>query len=156
VKVLLGAGVLVVCAGGGGIPVVVDPEGALRGVEAVIDKDRTAALLAEAIGADALLLLTDVSAVWTPWRDPAGRAIRTATPSALRAISFAPSGQGSIGPKVEAACDFVERSGRFAAIGALEDASAILLGRAGTRVRAGQTSGDRMDLHDAGALARPW
>jgi carbamate kinase len=133
VRLLVNAGVIVICAGGGGIPVVVTPEGGLRGVEAVIDKDLAAALLAEQIQADVLLLLTDVPAVWTRW--PASsdsRLIGPTSPMELRAYQFEP---GSMAPKVEAACRFVERTGRIAAIGAMEDAPAILECRAGTIVR---------------------
>jgi carbamate kinase len=137
IKLLLRAGVIVVCAGGGGIPVVATRDGGLRGVEAVIDKDLAAALLAESIEADALLLLTDVPAVWTRWPMSEGTPIRRATPAELRAQSFAP---GTMGPKVEAACRFVERTGRMAAIGAIDQAEAILEGRAGTQIRA--KSGD--------------
>jgi carbamate kinase len=134
VRLLVNAGVVVICAGGGGIPVTVTTEGGLRGVEAVIDKDLSAALLAEQLGADALLLLTDVSAVLTKW--PASsdsRPIGRTTPAELRAYDFAP---GSMAPKVEAACRFAERTGRIAAIGAVEDAEAILAGRVGTIVKA--------------------
>ena len=132
VRVLLGGGLVVICSGGGGIPVVAGADGRLRGIEAVIDKDRTAALLAEGLEADALLLLTDVAAVMTHWGDPAARAIAAASPAALGAFRFAP---GSMGPKVEAACRFVSRTGGFAGIGALGDAPAILKGAAGTIIR---------------------
>jgi carbamate kinase len=131
VKLLVRAGVLVVCAGGGGIPVVATPAGALMGVEAVIDKDSSAALLAEDIGAAALLLLTDVPAVWSKWPMAEGRPIGRTTPAELRALTLAP---GSMGPKVAAACRFVERTGGFAAIGALDQAAAILDGNAGTLI----------------------
>ena len=133
-RLLVKAGVLLVCAGGGGIPVTVTEAGGLRGVEAVIDKDLTAALLAEQLGADALLLLTDVSAVWTKWPVSAeSHPIGRTTPAELRARRFAP---GSMAPKVEAACGFVEKTGRLAAIGAMEDALAILQGTSGTIVTA--------------------
>lgn len=132
IRLLVHAEVVVICAGGGGIPVIVTEEGGLRGVEAVIDKDRSAALLAEQIGADALLLLTDVAAVWTRWPAAEGRPIKTATPSQMRDLTFS---AGSMGPKVEAACRFVERTGGIAAIGAMEEAVAILEGTAGTTVR---------------------
>jgi carbamate kinase len=131
IRRLVDAGVLVICAGGGGIPVVATPEGALRGVEAVVDKDLTAALLATELGADALLLLTDVAAVYDDWPEPCERPIRRATPAELRARPFA---AGSMGPKVEAACRFADHAGRFAAIGALAEAAAVLSGEAGTRV----------------------
>jgi carbamate kinase len=122
---------VVICAGGGGIPVVATDDGALRGVEAVIDKDLSSALLAEEIGADALLLLTDVAAVWTKWPMSAGRPIGRITPSELRALAF---DSGSMAPKVAAACRFAQRTGRMSAIGAIEQAEAILAGEAGTIV----------------------
>lgn len=130
---LVGSGVLVVCVGGGGIPVVLDGERGLRGVEAVIDKDLSAALLATALGADRLLMLTDVPCVEAGWRTPAARPLRRATPEELRALAFAP---GSMAPKVEAACRFVEATGGVAAIGALGDAAGLLAGERGTQVAA--------------------
>src|SRR4051812_4412635 len=133
IKLLVDAGVLVVCVGGGGIPVAVDRDGCLRGVEAVVDKDRAAALLAEGLGADALLMLTDVAAVELGFGTPAARALGDVDVEELGALWF-PS--GSMGPKVDAACRFAERTGGIAAIGALEDAAAILRGERGTRVRA--------------------
>jgi carbamate kinase len=132
IRLLIGAGVLVVCAGGGGIPVTITAEGAIHGVEAVVDKDRAAALLAERLGADALLLLTDVPRVVAGWGTADAVELDRATPTQLRDLTFA---AGSMGPKVEAACRFAERTGRLAAIGALDDAEAILAGRAGTQIR---------------------
>ena len=132
IRLLVKYGVLVIAAGGGGIPVVVDAAGGLRGVEAVVDKDLASALLAQRLGAEALLLLTDVPAVERDWRTPNASPIRHATPSELRQLQFAP---GSMGPKVEAACRFVEAGGTLAGIGALGDAAEILAGRAGTVVR---------------------
>jgi carbamate kinase len=127
---LVGEGHVVVCAGGGGIPVVVR-ESRLVGVEAVIDKDLTAALLAEALEADRLVLLTDVPFVERSWgTENAGR-IEVATPSQLRSLHFA---SGSMGPKIEAVCRFVERTGREAMIGALSDLDAVVRGESGTRV----------------------
>jgi carbamate kinase len=131
IRSLLSSGALVVCAGGGGIPVVADASGVLRGVEAVVDKDLTAALLASAVDADALLLLTDVDAVIDGYGTPDARPIRHATPAELRARSFP---AGSMGPKVEAACRFVEATGRMAGIGRLDAAAALLGGTAGTIV----------------------
>jgi carbamate kinase len=128
---LVRSGVVVVCAGGGGIPVSESADGTLGGVEAVIDKDLTAALLAEALGADALLLLTDVAAVETDFGNEGSVPIRHATPADMRSRDFA---TGSMGPKVDAACRFVERTGGTAAIGALTDALALLDGRTGTLV----------------------
>lgn len=130
---LLGGGVSVICAGGGGIPVVRGDDGRLRGIEAVIDKDRTAAMLAEQTAADALLLLTDVSAVELDFGAPSARAIRHTTPEALRSLQLP---AGSMGPKVEAACSFVEATGHDAAIGRLDDAQALLAGTTGTVIHA--------------------
>ena len=132
IRLLVEAGALVICAGGGGIPVAIDESGAIRGVEAVIDKDLSAALLAIELRADVLLMLTDVAAVYTGWGTAAARPVCHTTPVALRQYRFEP---GSMGPKVEAACRFVEASGATAAIGALDDAVAILNGKAGTVVR---------------------
>jgi carbamate kinase len=131
IRRLTDAGVLVVCAGGGGVPVIRHADGTLEGVEAVIDKDLTAALLAQTLGADALLLLTDVAAVETHFGQPGSQTIRAATPAELRIYGF-PS--GSMGPKVEAACRFVEGTGGLAAIGSLNDAAAVLAGATGTRI----------------------
>jgi carbamate kinase len=131
IKVLIDSGALVVCAGGGGIPVVADASGALRGVEAVVDKDLTAAMLASAVDADVLLLLTDVDAVIDGFGTPDASPIRHATPSELRARPFP---AGSMRPKVEAACRFVEATGRMAAIGRLDAAEALLDRTAGTIV----------------------
>ncbi len=131
IRMLTEAGVLVVCAGGGGVPVV-EVAGGLTGVEAVIDKDLTAALLAEVLSADALLLLTDVTGVETDFGRPGSEVIRHATPSELRARTFP---AGSMGPKVEAACRFVQRTGGIAAIGSLTEAAAVLAGTAGTQLR---------------------
>ncbi len=131
IRLLVEAGVLVVCVGGGGIPVVAGEHGALRGVEAVIDKDLSAALLAAQLEADFLLMLTDVAAVERAFGTPQAEPIRRASPGELRALEFA---AGSMGPKVEAACRFVEATSGRAAIGALPDAAAIVRGEAGTLV----------------------
>jgi len=136
IRTLLDEGVVVICAGGGGIPTYYADEPApagrrLRGTEAVIDKDLASALLAIEIGADALAIVTDVDGVYEDWGTPEQRAIRDATPQTLSARGFA---AGSMGPKVRAACWFAERTGKFAAIGAIEDAQALLRGEAGTRV----------------------
>ena len=129
---LVAAGSIVVCAGGGGIPVVAD-SGGLRGVEAVIDKDLTAALLAEELGAEKLIVLTDVPYVERDWGTATATPIEAATPAELRELSFA---AGSMGPKVEAACRFVERTGGEAFIGSLAELDAISRGEAGTRIAA--------------------
>jgi carbamate kinase len=130
---LVSLGVTVICAGGGGIPVLRNEDGLLYGIEAVIDKDRTAALLAEALHADALLLLTDVRAVEVNFGTPAAREIRQSSTAELRALHLP---DGSMGPKVAAACDFFEATGRFAAIGRLQDAEALLAGSSGTSIGA--------------------
>ncbi len=131
IRTLMEAGTLVICAGGGGIPVSRDGTGRLRGVEGVIDKDRAAALLAEHVEADMLLMLTDVDAVQRGWGTPDAAPIEHATPAELRALAFA---EGSMGPKVEAACRFSERTGGVAAIGRLDRAAEVAAGEAGTRV----------------------
>jgi carbamate kinase len=131
IRVLVDSGALVVCAGGGGIPVTADKSGELHGVEAVVDKDLTAALLALAVSADALLLLTDVDAVIDAFGTADAHPIPRATAAELRARSLP---AGSMGPKVEAACRFVEATGQMAAIGRIDRAEALLDGRAGTAV----------------------
>ncbi len=129
IRQLAASGVIVICAGGGGVPVIRDGTGTLRGVEAVVDKDLTAALLAQQIDADALLLLTDVAAVQDGYGTPGAKSIDQATVAELRARSFP---AGSMGPKIEAVCRFVERTGKMAAIGQLADAQALLDRKAGT------------------------
>ncbi len=128
---LVANGATVVCAGGGGIPVSRSGDGLLHGVEAVVDKDLTAAMLAHDIGADALLLLTDVANVETGFGTPSARAIGRTTPEELRALPFP---AGSMGPKIEAVCRFVEATGHRAMIGKLEDAVELLEGNRGTVV----------------------
>jgi carbamate kinase len=127
---LIAAGAVVVCCGGGGIPVVAGRR-RLRGVEAVIDKDLTAALLAERLHADRLLMLTDVPYVERDWGTESARPISSAHPNELRRLSFA---AGSMGPKIEAACRFVEHTGHQAAIGALGDLAAVARAEAGTQI----------------------
>lgn len=124
---------LVICAGGGGVPVTSDLDtGALTGVEAVVDKDLTAALLAEDLKADFLLILTDVPYVYERYGTPGQRPVLDATPSELRRGHFP---AGSMGPKTEAVARFVERTGGLAAIGSLDAAYEIVHGRSGTLVR---------------------
>jgi carbamate kinase len=132
IRFLVESKFIVVAAGGGGIPVVADRSGGVHGVEAVVDKDLAAALLARRLGAEALLLLTDVSAVYQDWGTPEQRPIRVTSPAKLRQQHFE---SGSMGPKVEAACRFVENGGVFAGIGSLTDAVSILSGEVGTIVR---------------------
>jgi carbamate kinase len=140
VRVLVEAGAVVICAGGGGVPVVFTETGGWAGVEAVVDKDLSTALLAEGLGADLLMLLTDVDAVYEGWGSPGARALSRVTPEALRRLELEP---GTMGPKAEAVCRFVEATGRPAAIGALEDAPSILRGARGTRVVAALSAGGR-------------
>jgi len=137
IQLLVDQGVVVICAGGGGIPVVRRTDGSLAGVEGVIDKDFASALLARELKADALLMLTDVDAVYRDWSSPDARAIRRAPPQAIRSFDFA---AGSMGPKVEAACEFVEQTGAVAGIGRLDEALAILRGEEGTLIT--QSSAD--------------
>lgn len=131
IRLLLDQNVVVICAGGGGIPVVQNADGTMIGVEAVIDKDHASGLLARALDADGYLMLTDVEGVFADWGTPDARLIRQATPKDLRAMTFP---AGSMGPKVDAACDFVEATGGFAAIGRLSDTVALVAGTAGTRI----------------------
>ena len=119
-----------VACGGGGIPVTRNG-GGWRGLEAVIDKDMASSLLACALKADAFLLLTDVDGVYVDWGEPEARRLAHLSPEKALAYEFAP---GSMAPKVKAACDYVQQTGGIAGIGALEDASAILRGAAGTRL----------------------
>ena len=131
---LLAAGFVVVCSGGGGVPVVRDPDGTLRGVEAVIDKDLTAAVLARQLGADTMVIATDVDAVVQDFGSPSARPVGEIPVARMRALAagqhFAP---GSMGPKVEAACRFAEAGGR-AVITSLHRIGDALAGTAGTVV----------------------
>ena len=131
-RVLLEAGTVVICAGGGGAPVVRDAAGMLHGTEAVVDKDLTAALLARSLDADALLLLTDIAAVQEGFGTPQAQPLRRVTPAELRSRSFP---DGSMGPKIEAVCRFVEATGKMAAIGQLGDADESFLQFVGIRQR---------------------
>lgn len=131
IRQMIREGVVVICAGGGGIPVVRDERGRLAGVEAVVDKDLTASLLAESLECDAFLILTDVPRVMRGFGTPHQTEIAHTTPHELRALEF-PS--GSMGPKVDAVCRFVETTGDMAAIGRLDEAERILDGSAGTIV----------------------
>jgi carbamate kinase len=131
IATLVAAGAIVIGAGGGGIPVLEDHDGHLHGAEAVVDKDLTAALLARDLGADALVILTDVATAETGFGTPAARPDGRTTPAALRALKFP---AGSMGPKVEAACRFVEATGNPAMIGQLDDAAELVRGTRGTVV----------------------
>jgi carbamate kinase len=128
---LLERGAVVVCGGGGGIPVLRSGDGQWHGVEAVIDKDDCAALIAERLQADALIIATDVQGVYAQWGTPAQRLWREVTAAELEREPFA---AGSMQPKVSAACRFVRRSGRSAAIGPLDRIEALAAGDVGTWV----------------------
>ena len=139
IEVLLREGAVVICAGGGGIPVMYTDEAVaagrrLVGIEAVIDKDLASALLAADLKADVLAIVTDVDGVYTGWGTPDQRLISRATPQELSAGEFA---EGSMGPKVKAACKFAEETGGRAVIGSITDTQALFAGEAGTTVAAG-------------------
>ena len=139
VRWLLDKGAVVIAAGGGGIPVVRDAESApWRGVEAVIDKDGCSSLLAQGIDADCLIIVTDVAGVYLDWGRPTQRLVGKVTPAALATHSFA---TGSMGPKVEAACAFVLKTGRRAVIGSLDQIGSLLAGEAGTQVCTAENGG---------------
>jgi carbamate kinase len=132
IRWLLERNTIVICAGGGGIPTMFSPDGTLVGADVVIDKDRASAVLAREVGADLLVLATDVAGVFTEWGTSNHRLLRQTTPRELRSHRF---GAGSMGPKVEAAIAFVEETGKTAAIGSLEEIERIVTGDAGTIVR---------------------
>lgn len=131
IRALLEIGTVVVCAGGGGIPTVLEPGRVLRGVEAVVDKDLAAALLARELQADLLVIVTDVDGVYVDWGTPDKRRLEHTTPAELARLSFP---AGSMGPKVESVSRFVSTTGRSAAIGSLHDIVDVVAGLAGTRV----------------------
>jgi carbamate kinase len=131
IDLLVRQGVIVICAGGGGIPTMFRPDGTLVGVEAVIDKDRAGSLLARSLHAHAFLMLTDVDGVYLDWGTPQARRVVRAHPDALAALEFA---SGSMGPKVEAAIEFARATSGTAHIGSLADAEALLESSAGTSV----------------------
>ncbi len=139
IRWLIDHGVIVICAGGGGIPTLYE-KGSNRklvGVEAVIDKDLCSELLARELNADLFVMLTDADAVYVDWGKPSQKAIRRASSVSLAGIEFA---AGSMGPKVQAACRFASATGNSAAIGALADLGKIIAGDAGTTIVAkGQT-----------------
>ena len=131
IKWLLEKGSIVICAGGGGIPTMYGSDGKLQGIEAVIDKDLCSALLAEQLSSDLLVIATDVNAAFIDWGKPTQKGIARAHPDALEELGFA---AGSMGPKVQAACEFARNTGKVAVIGSLSDIEAIVQGKAGTRV----------------------
>ncbi len=134
IELLLEAGVVVICAGGGGIPVIRRANGGLIGIEAVVDKDSSSALLARSLKADALLLLTDVDAVYHGFGTDSAKPLTTLTPKEAMALDLP---DGSMGPKVRAAARFAGEGG-FCSIGRLQDALLLLDGKAGTKIARGQ------------------
>lgn len=131
IRLLLDQGVVIICAGGGGIPVVQKDDGTMIGVEAVIDKDHASGLLARALEADAFLMLTDVEGVYSGWGTPDQALIAQLTPEEVAQMDFP---AGSMGPKVDAACEFAQATGGFAAIGRLSDTLDLINGTTGTRI----------------------
>jgi carbamate kinase len=134
IKWLLEKNTIVICAGGGGIPTVYDGKKKLHGIEAVIDKDLCSALLAQELGADLLVIATDVNAAYIDWNKPSQKSIASAHPDEIEKLGFA---AGSMGPKVEAACEFARHTGKAAVIGSLGDIEEIVRGTAGTRISTG-------------------
>ena len=133
IRTLVESGVLVVASGGGGVPVIECPEGHFEGSEAVIDKDLAAVVLARSVDADGLLLLSDVDAVYRRWGTPRQEAIlRLSVEEALEGLASGAWPAGSMAPKVRACAEFIQGGGRFAAIGAMENAVAIVKGSSGT------------------------
>lgn len=130
-KTLVENGHIVICCGGGGVPTYFDKNGRLVGAEAVIDKDLASSVLAASLDADLFIIATDVDGAYINWGKPDQKKIVQADPKSLREFGFA---KGSMGPKVEAACRFVERTGKTAVIGALSEIEKILAGESGTRV----------------------
>jgi carbamate kinase len=143
VRWLLEHGAVVIAAGGGGIPTMYVPgTRTLVGVEAVVDKDLASAVLAEQIEADLFVVATEVDAVYLDWGTPRQRAIRQATPEALAALAFP---AGSMGPKVEAASEFVRATGKRSLVGALDQITELVAGEAGTEVLPDLPGGIRTD-----------
>ena len=133
IKWLLEHNAVVIAAGGGGIPTMYEKgkDRKLAGVECVIDKDFASELLARELNADIFIMLTDADSVYVDWGKPTQKAIRSASPDALSAMTFA---AGSMGPKVDAACRFAKATGKKAAIGELAALAAIIAGTSGTTV----------------------
>jgi len=132
IKKLLKEKVILIVAGGGGIPVIQDENKNYIGIEAVIDKDSSSVLLAEEVQADFVLIGTDVAGVYTGWGTSQQTMLKHTTPAELSKLDFP---AGSMGPKVTAACQFVRNTGKCAAIGALNDLNEIINGRCGTHIK---------------------
>jgi len=140
IRWLLEKGTVVICAGGGGIPVISGrgEHESSAGAEAVIDKDLASSLLAREIDADLFIMATDVAGAYRDWSTPSARLIRETGPDELEKLPFP---AGSMGPKVNAACEFVRATGKRAAIGALTDIAALAAGTSGTQVRSPDDAG---------------
>jgi carbamate kinase len=134
IRMLVDSGIVVICAGGGGIPVAYDEDRKLFGVEAVIDKDLASGLLARGLDAEMFVMLTDVACVYADFGTEHQTPIRAAHPDALEAMTFA---AGSMGPKVLGACRYVRETGNQSAIGQLSDVVGIIAGQAGTLISNG-------------------
>lgn len=146
VQQLTDANCIVICGGGGGIPVV-EKNGKYEGIEAVIDKDRAATMIGKELGAQGLLILTDVPAIAIDYGTDQQKFIQTTSPNQLETLTeHFPA--GSMGPKVEAAIDFVRATDGWAAIGSLNDASKIIAGEAGTTIRNTMPDNDRVIFYD--------
>ena len=131
IRLLVNEGIVVICAGGGGIPTAYDDQGKLYGVEAVIDKDLASELLARGLDAEMFVMLTDVSGVYLDYGTAKQRAIRAAHPDALESLEF---DAGSMGPKVTGACQYARETGRRSVIGRLSQLTDIMDGKAGTLI----------------------
>jgi carbamate kinase len=140
IRWLLERKVIVICTGGGGIPVVSSGKDTrvFSGIEAVIDKDRAGALLARDLGADLYIMATDVDGVYLNWGTPDARIIHTTSPNELDTYRFP---AGSMGPKVEAACQFTRQTRNRSVIGSLNDITALVEGTGGTQIRVDPTTG---------------
>ena len=131
IRLLVDHGIVVICAGGGGIPTAYDQDRKLYGVEAVIDKDLASGLLSRELNAEMFVMLTDVANVYSGYGTPQQRAILAAHPDAIEVLGFA---AGSMGPKIRGACKFVRETGHRSAIGQLSDLVKIMSGKAGTLI----------------------
>lgn len=135
IRPLVDAGTVVIACGGGGVPVYVDPEKGLEGLDAIVDKDAVAAVLARELGAELLMILTNVDAVYADWGKPSKRALSHVSVRDARALDAEGAfGEGSMAPKVRAAADFAEASGGRAIIAALSQGMEAVHGRAGTTI----------------------
>ncbi len=132
IEQLVASNTIVICCGGGGIPVHQTSPGLLEGAEAVVDKDFAAALLAQKLGAEKLIILTDVDGVYLDWGPADQRLFREASADDLASQSFS---EGSMAPKVQAAVQFVKATGQAAVIGSLDQLERVITGQSGTLIR---------------------